>query len=405
MTTYSYSRLDTFNKCRLKFKYQYIDRLPREVDAVETFLGSRFHEVMEKLYKEINFRQPALEDLRKYFNELWDKNWGEHVLISKPDRTAEDYRKVGLKALKDYYNRYQPFDRGRVLGVERSLYLDLNGDGHYHLKCVIDRIMDAGGGNIEIHDYKTGGYLPTQFQLDRDWQLALYELAVRQAWPQTKNVDLIWHYVCFDKELKSQKTEEELNLLKKNTAAIIDEIESADKYPPHQSELCEWCNFQEICPLFSHRFKTDVLPENEYLKEEGVVLVNKYSELAARKNELNVEIGKIEHEQDKIKEAVFAVAQKESVSVLYGSDHKLRIKDDIRIKYPESKEIIRPDFDTAVKELGIWDKVADISFAKLKGIAKVDKWLEKLPERLSPFVKIEPVKTVYLSKRKDVEDE
>jgi putative RecB family exonuclease len=405
MITYSYSRLDTFKQCRLKFKYQYIDRLPREVDAVETFLGSRFHEVMEKLYKDLRFHQSTLEDLKRYFNELWDKNWGEHVLISKPERTADDYRTIGLKALEDYYNRYHPFDSGRVLGVERILYLDLNGDGSCRLKCVIDRIMDTGGGNIEIHDYKTSGYLPAQSQLNRDWQLALYELAVRQAWPQTKNVDLVWHYVCFDKELRLQKTPEELEELKRNTVSLIDEIKSVSEYPPHQSDLCEWCNFQEICPLFSHRFKTDELPKNEYLKEEGVKLVNKYAELSARKSGLSEEIAHIEREQDKIKEAACEIAQRDGHEILYGSDHKLKIKDDIKIKYPEKKELIRPDFDHTVKDLGLWDKVADISYSKLKGIAKEDNWLKNLPEQLSPFVKIEPVKTVYLSKRKDVEDE
>ncbi len=405
MVIYSYSRLETFKQCRLKFKYQYIDRVPREVDSIETFLGNRFHETMEKLYKDLHFRITSLEDLEKYFNEQWDKNFGKHVLISRSQYKAEDYRLIGLVALKDYYKRYYPFNRGKTIGVEKNLYLDLNGDGRYRIKCVIDRISDLNDYDIEIHDYKTSAYLPTQDQIDNDWQLALYELAVRQAWPQTKNVELIWHYVCFDKELKSHRTPEELEKLKKNIISLIDEIESTSEYPPSQSELCEWCSFQEICPLFLHYFEISGMPKEEYFSEDGVKLVNKYAELSARKSELNEMIKSIENEQEKVKEAAIETARKKGAEILYGSDYKLKIKNDIKIKYPESKEIVRPTFDNVVKELGLWERVSDINYAKLKQTAKEENWLNRLPQQLSPFVKIEPTQVVYLSKRKDFENE
>lgn len=403
MTIYSHSRLETFENCRLKFKYQYIDRLPRETDSIETFLGRIFHEVMEKLYKEIGFREPALEDLKNYLNELWDKNYGPHVFIRKPDRLAEDYRMVGLKALADYYNRYHPFNIDRILGVEKTLYIDLN--SQYRVKCLVDRLTQNKEGVLEIHDYKTSGDLPVQAKLDKDRQLALYEIAVRQAWPDIKDVDLVWHYVCFDKEMHSHRTLKELEELKSNTISLIKEIESTTEYSPKQSALCEWCSFQNICPLFSHKFKTDELPPDEYLKEDGVQLVNKYSELDAKKGELKSEIARLGHEQEKIEKAVFEVAAKDGVTCLYGSDHKLKIKEDLRIKYPTSKEIVRPEFEEKIKELGLWDRAIDLSYVKLKGIAKSENWLEKVPNSLSELVKIEPTKSVYLSKRKDIEED
>lgn len=74
MTTYSHSRLTTFENCRLAYKFSYIDRIKREEDSIEAFLGSRFHEVMEKVYAERAFWKPSASDLQRYFNELWDKN-------------------------------------------------------------------------------------------------------------------------------------------------------------------------------------------------------------------------------------------------------------------------------------------------------------------------------------------
>lgn len=49
---YSHSRLETFENCPLKFKYQYVEKVdvPRR-DSIEAFLGSRVHETLEALYK------------------------------------------------------------------------------------------------------------------------------------------------------------------------------------------------------------------------------------------------------------------------------------------------------------------------------------------------------------------
>lgn len=61
MPIYSHSRLSTFETCRLKYKYTYIDRIRKEGEGVEAFLGSRFHEMMEKLYAEIKFKTATLD--------------------------------------------------------------------------------------------------------------------------------------------------------------------------------------------------------------------------------------------------------------------------------------------------------------------------------------------------------
>jgi putative RecB family exonuclease len=54
MTTYSHSRLSAFEDCRLKYKFAYIDHIKREGDSIEAFMGSRFHEVMERVYLKVS---------------------------------------------------------------------------------------------------------------------------------------------------------------------------------------------------------------------------------------------------------------------------------------------------------------------------------------------------------------
>ncbi|MBU4484728.1 PD-(D/E)XK nuclease family protein [bacterium] len=404
MPIYSHSRLGSFENCRLSYKFHYIDKIRGGKEGVEAFLGSRFHDTMEKLYAELKFKIATLDELKTFYNEEWAKNWNDDIIIVRTDRTQEDYKNIGLKCIEDYYKRHHPFEEGRVLGVEKRVVVDLDDVGKYRVQGFIDRLMETEDGHYEIHDYKTSNSIPDQAHLDSDRQLALYEMAVRQTWPKdVQVVDLVWHYVTFDKEMRSTRTRAELDELRQNTIALIDTVEAAEDYPPNESALCRWCDYQDICPLFAHKFKTDTLPANEYLKEEGVTLVNKYASLDAKKKELKTEIKQIDVEQDKIAEAAIARAAAEKVDRLYGSDKVLNIKDDIEVEYPKSGDDLRQQFEEQIDSAGLRDDLFDLSSYTIRKLAKDNKWYQNLPAKLKEFIKVETFKKVSLSKRKDEE--
>ena len=53
MTLYSHSRLSNFEQCPLKYKLRYIDRVESKIEgSIEAYLGSRAHEVLEKIYRD-----------------------------------------------------------------------------------------------------------------------------------------------------------------------------------------------------------------------------------------------------------------------------------------------------------------------------------------------------------------
>jgi len=358
---------------------------------------------MEKLYAELKFKTATLDELKAYFNELWDKNWNEGVLIVRKDRQPDDYRKIGLKAIEDYYGRYHPFEEGRLLGIEKRIVIDLDGTDKYKVQGFIDRLMEREDGHYEIHDYKTSNTLPEQRYLDKDRQLALYEMGVRAAWPDAKEVDLVWHYVTFDKEMRSRRTTDQLEDIKKNTIGLIDTIEATEEFPPTESNLCRWCDYQDICPLFSHKFKTDPLPVNEYLKEDGVVLVNAYADIDLKKKDLNAQIAELDTEQKKIKEAVVVLSEKEGVDRLYGSNNMLTVKEEIKVNYPKSGDENRPDFVRQMHDMGLWDTVTDVQWSVLKKIAKAKDWAKDVPSELKEFISVDRYKKLTLSKKKDEE--
>ena len=74
MTLYSHSRLTTFENCPYKYKLKFIDRVETEdFETVEAFLGSRVHDALEKLYRDLlNGKELSLGDLLEYYEKVWD---------------------------------------------------------------------------------------------------------------------------------------------------------------------------------------------------------------------------------------------------------------------------------------------------------------------------------------------
>ncbi|MBM3305367.1 MAG: PD-(D/E)XK nuclease family protein [Candidatus Aminicenantes bacterium] len=56
MAEYSHSQLSKFEQCPLQYKFIYVDGIKRYEEGVEAFLGQRFHDAMEWLYRERAFR-------------------------------------------------------------------------------------------------------------------------------------------------------------------------------------------------------------------------------------------------------------------------------------------------------------------------------------------------------------
>ncbi|MAH32868.1 MAG: PD-(D/E)XK nuclease family protein [Candidatus Woesearchaeota archaeon] len=381
MPTYSHSKLGTFETCKLQYKFSYIDKLkvPQE-DTVETFLGSRAHEALEKLYKDLKFQKLlSLKELLAYYNKLWKENWNDTVKINKKEYSEENYRLMGEKYLADYYKRYKPFDQGKVLGLETLDFLDLGKGYKFHVR--IDRLVDIGNGVYEVHDYKTNNSLPKQEKLDEDRQLAMYSLWVKNQFKDLKKVRLVWHFLAFDREMESSRTASELEDLKKDVLKKIKEIENSKKFPANKTALCDWCNFQSICPLFKHEFELEEKTVNEFLKDDGVKLVNEY---AKTKKNLDIIKKEVEEKLDKLKEALIEFTKKNDVEVVVGSDNKVRVKPYESISFPAKAE--REPLNKLIRDKGFWDELSNLDTFKLAKLVKENNLPEELKKDIRKFI-------------------
>ncbi len=111
MPIYSHSQLSTYEQCPLKYKLNYRDKIKRDIEGVEAFLGSRVHDTLKKCYDDARLTKAnSLNDLFSYYDNIWQKNWHDSIVITKKDLTQEHYQALGKRMIETYYQRYTPFD-------------------------------------------------------------------------------------------------------------------------------------------------------------------------------------------------------------------------------------------------------------------------------------------------------
>lgn len=250
MTVYSPSRLNTFENCPRHFEYRYVQKIKRTTESIEAYVGKRVHEILERLYHHVarHHRPPSLRQILDRYESDWRLRWHDGIEIIREGTPESDYLNRGVRCLESYYRRHYPFEDGETVAIEHRVRLQLDDDGRYRAQGILDRLVRREPGHYEIHDYKTGAWLPPQSRLDSDRQLAMYQIGVQQSYPDAEEVDLVWHYLSFDRTLRSHRSESELQSLRQSTIELIDSIEATRVFATKPSNLCRWCEYRDICP-------------------------------------------------------------------------------------------------------------------------------------------------------------
>jgi putative RecB family exonuclease len=253
LNQYSHSRLSCFENCPKQFEYRYIQKIEIDTEGIEAFLGKRVHEILERLYHHVarHRHPPSLAQVQERFRKDWRLHWHDKIEIVRKESPPDFYLQQGERCLENYYRSEYPFDTGETVALEQRISVQLDDEGQYLARGIIDRITKRGDGAYEIHDYKTSGSLPQRRRLDQDRQLGLYQIGLEQTFTDAKEVELIWHYMTFNRTIRSRRSVAQLDTLRAETIALIDKIEAADTFPAKPGPLCSWCGYREICPAYA----------------------------------------------------------------------------------------------------------------------------------------------------------
>ncbi|MFA6888544.1 MAG: PD-(D/E)XK nuclease family protein [Candidatus Woesearchaeota archaeon] len=353
MTCYSHSRLSTFENCKYKYKLQYIDKIKVDVPTtVEAFMGDLVHQTLEKLYTDLKFQKlNTLKELLKFYHELWEKEWTDEILIVKKEYSADNYKKMGEKYITDYYKHYEPFEDMTILGLETEERMTLPDGYKYHVR--IDK-LGFKGNTYFVCDYKTNSRLKDQEEADSDRQLGMYSIWVKDKFKDAKKVILKWHMLAFDKEITSERTDDELKKLQKETLTLIKKIELCKDYPVNVNKLCDYCVYKNMCPSFKHEAELEEKTAVQFKKDDGVKFVDELEKFDAHKKHAEEKI-------EEIKEKIIEFAKQKGIDIVIGSNRKASVKPDEKFEYPKTEEFIE-----LLKKKGLYDELVTINYQRFK---------------------------------------
>jgi len=385
MVMYSHSRVSCFENCPYQYKLKYIDRIKVDVPTtIEMFMGSRVHDALEDLYKRKKFKQRvSKESLIKFYRELWARKFSDDILIVKKHLTAKNYFKMGEKFISDYYDKYKPFEQMTILGLETKDRMTLPDGNQWHI--MIDKLGCDDKGNYFVCDYKTNARMKDQDEADEDRQLAMYSIWVKDKFDDVKSVKLIWHMLAFGKDAVSERSDEQLKKLQDDICKVIKKMETATEFPRKQSGLCNYCVYKEMCPSFKHEVELEKKKVKEFKEDEGVKLVDEFSEIKTKLSELK-------KKDEEFRNSLIAYAKQFGVDAVYGSNKVAKVKEFDKVVLPEDRE----KFIELLKKKGVWDDFNMLSYFKINsGVLKGD-----VDEAVKKMVEIEKGFRVGLSRRK-----
>ncbi len=254
MTVYSHSKLSTYEQCMYKYKLKYLDKVPSPIEkSIEAHLGICIHESLEWLYKNVlKGKVPTLDELIEKYSSSWKEKDSKEIVIVK-SLTKQDYFNKGIKFLIDYYLKHKPFSDG-TLELEKRVWITLEKNFPHKIIGYIDRIAyNKEKNEYEIHDYKTANTLPDREKFEKDRQLALYSIAIKQMYNHEKPILLTWHYLNYNLSITSKRTNEQLEKLKKEIMDLINKIENTKEFPYTKSVLCDWCEYKPYCKAWGNK--------------------------------------------------------------------------------------------------------------------------------------------------------
>lgn len=378
---YSHSQLQLFNKCALRYRFKYVDKLDADREREESLpltLWSATHNALEFLYKQRrNYITLHLEDIVDFYDwfrseEL--KKMGEKYGKSIFDDTdIDNFQSRGREYIKRYYQTYFPFDQAITDSVEKRMIAEIL--PWVKFQWIIDRI-DIKNNEIQIIDYKTNRSIPTDHEDTIRDQLNIYGLAIQQDYGD-KFTTIIGKviYLHLQKEYTREITQELIDSIKNSYSLTIWEIEKMrfayhmwdqEAFKPSTGRHCDDCAFHRLCPIYKHMYdQDDVLQLWDFEPKTVRELIDEVYDLWQQSKELDN------------KKAVYLELLKE-YAISHGYTSKLRwTRASLKIDKKKTFSItadIKEDLYNKISELWLIEELTSLELDKKKIEQYLESW-------------------------------
>ena len=251
----SHYKISTFLHCPLQYRMRYVDFLGAKYKKNWPFLtlGHAVHRALADFFRleDVDARTPDR------LKELLRENW------RKEDRTVFGSRKEekrwGTLALSMLDNYCEMGDlKVRPSYIEETVEVAVS---DFLLSGRIDRIDEVASGYFEVIDYKTGRFVPTQRDLDKDLQMTIYATIAKHHYGFVPS-RLSAEYLRDGLSIATTRTVDDIAEGVDHIRDIIGRIKDCEDFEARPGRLCKWCDFLEICEAGSEAVQARVSPDS-----------------------------------------------------------------------------------------------------------------------------------------------
>ena len=249
----SYSSISTYQKCSLQYKFSRIDRIQPEFTSDCLIFGSVLHSVIASLYQnKLEGTRLSLKQLQEIFQEEWKNSVKKEPMVKyKKGNDFDSLSTLGTILLEKYYETIFDKDDLQIIGIEEPFSLHLENIG-VPIVGYVDLIFQDEAGNIVIVETKSSSKSYSDFQIDDNDQITLYQRFLKNNGYNDRNIMLRIDCLVKTKTPKVEssftvRSPEDERRLTKKISYIWDAINKGVFIPNDSGYQCSSCCFPKSC--------------------------------------------------------------------------------------------------------------------------------------------------------------
>jgi putative RecB family exonuclease len=248
----SSSSISDYVDCGMLYKFGRIDRIKREFTADSLEYGTCAHRVLADIYQGKLLNSPLdLKEILELFEHYWTEVADDNDQIKYANgKDFETYLIEGRELFTTYYNKI-PADDFRVLAIEEAFSFKIEGLD-IPIIGAMDLVEEDESGTIVITDFKTAARAYSNDDVDKNFQLTLYQMAAQANGFADREILLRFDCLIKTKTPKFEqyyttRSVEDILRAKKKIMQVADGISKEVFVPNDGHWKCKGCAFAEHC--------------------------------------------------------------------------------------------------------------------------------------------------------------
>ena len=248
------SKVKTFDSCAAKFKYNYIEKLPKKEWDFHVF-GTFCHDTLEYFHKKLIKKGKEIKlDEGDNKDALQVNDWAplmketfQESIEKFKEKLTHEQKQEAFGILQGYLDSMkEQRDSGElpdVTEVEREFYIEIN--ERVLLNGFIDRVQIDPDGVLHVADYKT---TKNKKYLDDFFQLETYAYVLFLADPKLEKVRASFMCLRHNFDLLTKEfTRKDVEHIATKFLNYAQKIDDEQLFRPQPQFLCKYCDFLEHC--------------------------------------------------------------------------------------------------------------------------------------------------------------